>query len=99
MQMGFGAKWRNWISFCLSSSFSIMMNESPVGFFNASRGLRQRDSISPFLFIMVSEVLSSMIKKVEMGFISGFRVGSSGVIISHLQFVDDTMIFCNANIT
>lgn len=39
-----------------------------------------------------------MIKKVDMGFISSFRVGSGRVTVSHLQFVDDTMIFCHADV-
>lgn len=41
MRMGFGAKWRSWISFCLSSSsYFEMINGSPTGFFNGSRGIR-----------------------------------------------------------
>lgn len=47
---------------------------------------------------MVSEVLSRMIKKMKMRFILGFRVGSGEVTISHLQFADDTMIFCDADV-
>lgn len=47
---------------------------------------------------MVSEVLSRMISKAEMRFISGFKVGSREVSVSHLQFANDTMIFCDANI-
>lgn len=47
---------------------------------------------------MVFEVLSGMIPKAEMGFISGFKVGSREVSISHLQFMDDTMIFYEADV-
>lgn len=47
---------------------------------------------------MVSEVLSRMIKKEEMSFILGFRVRSRGVMVSHLQFADDTMICCDADV-
>lgn len=46
---------------------------------------------------MVSEVLSRMIKMVGMGYIEGFSMGSGRVTISHLQFADDTMIFCDAD--
>lgn len=47
---------------------------------------------------MVFEVLSQMISKEKLGFLRGFEVGHGGVLISHLQFADDTMIFCDANV-
>lgn len=46
---------------------------------------------------MVSNVLSSMIAKAERGYISGFAIGSESISISHLQFVNDTMIFSDAD--
>lgn len=39
-----------------------------------------------------------MIKKAEMSYISGFSMGDRSVSVSHLQFEDDTMIFCEADI-
>ncbi|GJW59088.1 putative RNA-directed DNA polymerase, eukaryota, reverse transcriptase zinc-binding domain protein [Tanacetum coccineum] len=57
-QMGFGGKWRNWISSCLSSaSISVMINGSPSKEFKMERGLRQGDLLSPLLFLIVAEAL------------------------------------------
>lgn len=67
-------------------------------FFKSLRGLRQSDLLSPFLFIMVMEAMSRMISRAENGFLLGFVVGEEGLAISHLQYVDDTMIFCGADI-
>lgn len=87
-------------TFCVKlASFLILVNGSPAGFFGGSRGLRQGDPLSLFLFIMVSEVLSKMVKKTEMGYMSGFRVGRGEVSILHLQFADDTIIFCECKRT
>lgn len=54
--------------------------------------------MSPFLFIIVAEVLRKMIKKGEMGYISSFDMGDGGTSVSLLQFVDDTMIFYDVDI-
>jgi hypothetical protein len=81
--------------------FSVLVNGSPSGFFTSSRGLRHGDPLSPLLFVIVMEAFSKLFSiTVQMGFLSGFSVGSSsnGVInISHLFFADDTLVFCGAS--
>ncbi|XP_071688191.1 uncharacterized protein [Rutidosis leptorrhynchoides] len=93
--MGFGVKWRNWISSCLSSaSVSILVNGSPTDEFALRRGIRQGDPLSPYLFIIVAEGLNAMIKQaLQVNLIKGIEVGKDRVIISHLQYADDTTIF------
>ena len=70
-------------------------------FFNSSRGLRQGDPLSPYLFVIVMEALSKLLDRaVEGGFLLGCNMvgkGGVGVKISHLLFVDDTLIFCKAS--
>ena len=98
---GFSEKWRRWIYFCISSvRFSILVNGSPCGFFPSTRGLRQGDPLSPMLFVIVMEALSRLIDKaIGAGMISGFSVSRDihdPLLISHLLFTDDTLIFCEA---
>lgn len=90
---GFGLRWRRWIMGCLSSAnFSILINGRPRGKFMASRGLRQGDPLSPFLFTIVVDVLSRLMEKAqEFELIKGLVVGRESIEISHLQFADDTI--------
>lgn len=68
---------------------------------NISRGLKQGDPLAPFLFLLVAEGLSGLIRNaLSFGKFKGFKFGSSKVIISHLQYVDDTILVgeaCDVN--
>ena len=100
-RMGFGYRWCHWMKTCISTvQFSVLVNGSPEGFFGSSRGLRQGDSLSPLLFLLIMEVLGRLLQKTEeAGLIRGFQAGMLGgieVCISHLLFADNTIVFCNA---
>jgi hypothetical protein len=99
---GFSEKWRKWIYFCISSvKFSVLVNGSPCGFFKSSQGIRQGDPLSPMLFVIVMEGLSRMLDKaIGAGMLSGFAVSrnvNDPLLISHLLFADNTLIFCEAD--
>ncbi|RVW68028.1 Transposon TX1 uncharacterized 149 kDa protein [Vitis vinifera] len=67
-KMGFGSKWVGWMWSCLSSAkFSVMVNGVPAGFFPSSKGLRQGDPLSPYLFVMGMEVLDVLIRRAVEG--------------------------------
>jgi len=81
--------------------FSILVNWNPFKFFSSFCGLIQGHPLSFLLFVIVIETLSKMLSAtVNGGLILGFSVGSrnfGGINISHLLFVDNTLIFCRAN--
>ena len=99
-KMGFGSKWTGWIRWCISTTrFFVLVNDSLSGFFHNSRGLRQGDPLSPYLFILAKETLSHLLSRArEDSFINGFLVrGRNGVgVVSHL-FANNTLILCNAS--
>ncbi|RVW37121.1 Transposon TX1 uncharacterized 149 kDa protein [Vitis vinifera] len=67
-KMGFGERWCSWIKWCLSTvRFSVLVNGSPMCFFQSSRGLRQGDPPSPYLFVVVMEAFSCLMKRVVAG--------------------------------
>nr|CAN82017.1 hypothetical protein VITISV_003416 [Vitis vinifera] len=101
--MGFGERWIKWIDWCISTvKFSVLINGSPSPFFQSSRGLRQGDPLSPYLFVIAMEVFSSMLRRaISGGYLSGWRVSGrrgEGLQISHLLFVDDTLVFCEESL-
>ena len=65
-------------------SYSVLINGEPKGMIVPSRGLRQRDPISPYLFLLCTEGLSAMLKKEENeGYIKGVAVSRGALSVSH----------------
>jgi len=92
----------NWAYYISSLRFSVLVNGTPSGIFSSFSGLRHRDPLSPLLFVIDMEALSKMISALlDRGFLSGFTMGSrSGdpINISHILFMDDTLILSKANL-
>lgn len=82
---------------CISfASFFVLINGIPKGHFGCSRGIRQGDPLSSLLFLLVAGVLGGLLRKVvEVGMIEGFALGHGNVVVTHLQFVDDAILFCD----
>lgn len=91
---GFNKQWINWVYFCISNPrFSILLNGKPEGFFEVSRGLRQGDPLSPFLFIIMSEALGrSLDVSQRSNRLTGIQIIGGVEPCTHQQFVDDSII-------
>ena len=99
-RLGFHPRWRRLMMQCITSvTYSIRINGKQSGQIIPSRGLRQDDPLSPYLFLLCVEGLSALIKKAgSNGTMEGVFVYRGGPSLSHLFFIDDSIIFRKATI-
>lgn len=92
--LGFKEKFRDLVQSCIGTvTSSILLNDSVIGTIKPMRGLRQRDPISPLLFLLCSETLSRLLGKEEtMGNIHVIKVSHGARAITHLMYADDLVV-------
>ncbi|XP_074296243.1 uncharacterized protein LOC141624234 [Silene latifolia] len=99
--MGFDRHWVGRVMECVSTvSSAVLINGTAKEVFKPERGLRQGDPLSPYLFILCAEVLSSLVRRaVESNTLRGFRIATNAPLITHLFFADDSIFFLRAGVT
>lgn len=101
LKMGFCLKWVDNIMRCVSSvHYSLLLSGKKVGSFQPERGLRQGDPLSPYLFIIVADVLSNMVTSfAEVGEFEGIKLALTCPVLTHCFFADDALFFMKADLT
>lgn len=98
--LNFPHKWIRWIKECISTaSANVLVNGSPSGESRLECGIRQKDPLSSFLFLVAAEGLNLLVRKVtKEGLIKAATVGRDKVEISHLQYADDIIFSVKGNV-
>lgn len=93
--LGFSEHWRTLIMACVSSAqYQVLINGTPYGDIKPTRGLRQGDPISPYLFVICTEMLMQMLRRAEQRReITGLKVARGAPTISHLLYADDHLFY------
>ena len=91
---GFHSKMVGWIMQCVTSTaFTLSINGDTIGFFKGGGGLSQGDPVSPYLFTLVMEVFTLMLKRHvarNQDFQYHFRYKELG--LTHVCFADDLLL-------
>ena len=97
-KMGFCESWIAIIYECVNTvSYSILVNGEPKGNIYPTRGIRQGNPLSPYLFLLCSEGLNRMLQQAATNkSINGYSLCKNGPRITHLFFVDDSLLFCRS---
>uniref|UniRef100_A0A2N9FG91 Reverse transcriptase domain-containing protein n=1 Tax=Fagus sylvatica TaxID=28930 RepID=A0A2N9FG91_FAGSY len=98
-RFGFQEVFVNWIMQCVTSvSFLVLINGGKSKSFRPTRGIRQGDPLSPYLFILCQEVLSRLIdKELIEGNIRGVCMNVGGPAFTHVMYADDIILFARVN--
>ena len=98
---GFSQKFTKLIHQCMSTvNYTLLLNGGKQTRISPSRGLGQGDPLSPYLFVIGSEVLARLINGEDnRGSIKEVKVYNVAPPITKLFYADNVMLFCNAKMS
>ena len=79
-------------------NMSILINGCPTEKICIQRNLNKGDSLAPFLFHLVAKGFGRLMRNaVSQSMFKGFDFGNQDLVVSHLQYADDTLCIGKAS--
>ena len=100
VKLGFAPDWIHTVmSMITSVSFSVLFNGERLESFSPSRGIRQGDPISPYLFLIAAEGLPCLLKHSSQSLVlGGIKVAPTAPVVNHLLFADDSLLLFKSSV-
>ena len=97
-RLGFHEKWVGWVMKCITTiTYSMLINGEAHGRISPTRGLRQGDPLSSYLFLLCMEAFSALISVASnRNLLNGMSICRGCPRVTHLFFADDNLFFCKA---
>jgi hypothetical protein len=100
LKLGFSSNFVRLVMKCVTSvRFTVRVNGELLPFFAPTRGLRQGDPMSPYLFLLCGEGFTSLLNFFNGAIVDrGIRVSVRSPWVNHLLFADDSLLFMKATV-
>jgi len=99
LKLGFPYKFVNWVMACITTaSYTFNVNGDLTSPFQAKKGLRQGDPISPYLFVICMEYLNRCLMQLKENSEFRYHPRCKRLHLMHICFVDDLLLFSRGDV-